>query len=253
MGKRRKSNFGPPYPRPPIFECAMEIRFRDQPRVDFVAKAARLISQQYDHSHTDQLVNIEVQVVDGNVNSKTSSPAPVTRLTSNDQADICTIAGDRLHWSRLAPYMGWDHFENRFARDISIVKRLISRRHLQRVGLRYQNRIDVPVEGQQQICRFENYFRIKIDLPSLFDPTDSFEWRVAKEFPDLGLAAQIRSGVMEPVVPMMGAFLLDIDVSASVDVQMSRADLSCTLAKMRELKNQIFEHSITDLARESFR
>ena len=252
MARKGKAKLGPPYPSPPIFECVMELRFRDASHADFAEKAARKISDSYDHSHTEHLVNFEVLIVNGGVKTNGSKPTPVIKLTSNDQTDACTVLNDKVYWSRLAPYKGWDEFAGRIQRDLTAMKRVVGQRSLERVGLRYRNRIDVPVEQPTQICRYENYLRVKIDLPSLLDPSNGFEWRVKKEFPALGLTAYIMSGVMEPVLPMMGAFLLDIDISAQVDETVNRADIVGTLVKMRDLKNDIFERSITDVARESF-
>lgn len=253
MARKGKSRLGPPYQSPPIFECVMELRFRDGALTKFAEKAARKVASSYDHSHTDHLVNFEVLVVNGGVKTNSSKPTPVIKLTSKDQTDVCTVLNDKLYWSRLAPYKGWDEFAGRIQRDLLAMKRDVGQRSLERIGLRYRNRIDVPVELSTQICRYEDYLKVKIDLPNLLDPSNGFEWRVKKEFPALGLTAYIMSGVMEPVLPMMGAFLLDIDISAQVDETVKHADIVGTLVKMRELKNDIFERSITDIARESFR
>lgn len=252
MAKRGKSKLGPPYAAPPIFECVMELRFREAAKPNFVEKAARRLKDFYEHSRTEQLVNYEVRLENGAVQTDSSQPTPVIRLTSDDQTDTCSVMVDKVFWGRLAPYSGWEEFSGRIDRDLAAFKRDVDPRRLARIGLRYRNRIDVPVDEEKQLCHYEEYLRVKIDLPDFLDPTEGFEWRVKKDFKDLGLSAVIMSGVMEPQIPMMGAFLLDIDISAEVDDTVSRADIPAMLAKMRKLKNQIFESSVTDVARKSF-
>ncbi|MEQ1494245.1 MAG: TIGR04255 family protein [Novosphingobium sp.] len=252
MVKKDKLKLGPPYVSPPIFECVMELRFRDLPRAKFAEKAARRIKGYYDHCQTEHLVNYEVVIDEGSVKTNASEPSPVMKLTSNDQTDTCTLANDKIYWARLAPYKGWDEFVSRIERDLDALKKDVGHRTLERIGLRFRNRIDVPVEEPKNICRYEDYMHVRIDLPDLLDPTSGYEWRVRKDFPDLGLTAVVMSGVLEPVLPKMGAFLLDIDVSSMVGESLDRADLKFRLDKMRKLKNDIFENSVTDLARESF-
>ena len=252
MAIKRKSKLGPPYSSPPIFECVMELRFRDTPRSKFAEKAARRIEGYYDHSHTDRLVNFEVTVVEGSVRTSSTEPSPFIKLSSSDQTDACTLSTDKIYWTRLAPYKGWNEFIGRIERDLAALSRDVGQRTLSRIGLRYRNRIDVPIEQPTQICRYEDFLEVKINLPDLLDPTSGFEWRISKEFPNLGLAAVVMSGVMQPVIPLMGAFLLDIDVFAQIDGALDRTHISETLVKMRNLKNEIFENSITDVARGSF-
>lgn len=252
MAIKRKSKLGPPYSSPPIFECVMELRFQDAPRSRFVERAARRIEGYYDHSHTDRLVNFEVTIVEGSVETNSTEPSPLIKLSSNDQTDTCTLSIDKIYWTGLAPYKGWNEFVGRIERDLAALTKDVGQRALSRIGLRYRNRIDVPIEQPTQICRYEDFLEVKINLPDLLDPTSGFEWRLSKEFPELKLAAVIMSSVMQPVIPFMGAFLLDIDIFAHNDVRFDRTYISEILAKMRNLKNEIFESSITDVARESF-
>lgn len=253
MSGERKENLGPPYPRPPILECVLELRFADSAGPKFVDRISRRIGSNYETTKIEQLVNVQVEIIDGGVSTNSSDPKPLTRMTTNDEADICSVDADKIFWARLAPYEGWEPFEARFERDISDAARDLGGRRVKRIGLRYQNRIDVPVEGDERLCHHENYLTARLSLPALLEPTNGFEWMIAKVFPDLGLSANIRSGSIEPVIPGMGAFLLDIDVAMEVDQLFSKLDLRAHLRKMRELKNEIFESSISDLARETFK
>ena len=55
-----------------------------------------------------------------------------------------------------------------------------------------------------------------------------------------------------PELPATNAFLLDIDVSEETDLPINFEQLVEKLEQMRNLKNDVFEASITSLARKSF-
>jgi uncharacterized protein (TIGR04255 family) len=175
---------------------------------------------------------------------------PQTRFASNDQTDAIVVSPDGLLWTRLAPYPGWDVFAERVARDLKLAIKHLSIGKPSRIGMRFINRIDVPATGD--VVRYEDYLAINIDLPPQISSVDNYGWRFECPFPTLGLRAVLQSAVVEPEVPSHLSFLLDIDVIAMNELPADLDSMLSHLEKMRTLKNELFELSIRDKAREQF-
>lgn len=138
----------------------------------------------------------------------------------------------------------------RVRRDAQIVHEVTGLRKIIQLGVRYINRIDVPINGP--ITRYEDYLTINLSLPEDWDGIGSYAWRFERPYPELASLAIVQSAIIAPEIPNHAAFLLDIDVIRKQDIPAKVEDIFLLLGKMRDLKNNIFELSITDTARTSF-
>ena len=240
------------YRAPPIFEAIIEIRFQEPRSLKALEKAARRIKSRYETAQNDQEVEVQVRLeAAGVITPQISKPTPIRRFASNDQADRCTINPKRFHWSRFAPYEGWDIFRDRVVEDLGAMLKGERLPALTRIGVRFRNRLDVKDEGNG-ICRYEDHLSINLSLPPLLDPLDMYQWRVEKTMRPSNLRLVLMSGIVPPELPATNAFLLDIDVSEETDLPINFEQLVEKLEQMRNLKNDVFEASITPLARKSF-
>lgn len=241
---------GPPYRTPPIIEAIIEFRFVDPLNDRTFARLSNRIAKKYDDLKNEQLVQVHVDLAHSAPSFR--NVKPVHRLSSSDQTDICVLRDDTISWSRLPPYEGWEPFCTRVARDLETAFKVTGTRKINRLGVRYLNRIDVPYNDDNGAFCYEDYFTIKLNLPPMLDTINAYYWMVEREFPDVQLHARVNSGSMQPEVPNTAAFLLDIDIGAMVDVPSSHDDIIAKLGTMRKLKNDIFEVAITPTARGSF-
>lgn len=237
----------PKYTAPPIIEAIIQFVFVDELSEASYRKIIKRLGKAY--ANHLSLENIQANL-DLPKRQANFTVAPQEKFSSEDQADILLVNRNALTWSRLAPYPGWDVFFTRVKRDLEEAHQATGYRKLGRLGVRFINRLDVP--RHDSVVRYEEYLAINISLPEKWDVIQNYGWRFERDFPG-GLRAIVQSAIVESEVPETGAFMLDIDVVALSDLPTKLENVFTKLSDMRTLKNEIFETSITDLARESFR
>ena len=239
---------GSPYEAPPILEAVVQFRYAEPVSRAIQAKLLKRLKSKYAHERGDQAIG-------ANVNFEKQEAAfttePQTRLSSSDETDVLIVHATTLTWSRLAPYVGWDSLSERVRRDVQSAYEVTGLRKIIQLGVRYINRIDVPIKGS--ITRYEDYLTINLSLPAIWDGISNYGWRIERPYPDLLSLAIVQSAIIAPEIPNHAAFLLDIDIIRKKDIPTKIEDIFLLLEKMRNLKNDIFELSITDTARESFK
>jgi uncharacterized protein (TIGR04255 family) len=237
------------YPYPPITEAAIDIRFEQILSDDEQSKISKKLAPFYSLEKVE--INRGVQV---NINPDgpkvTQQEQKIIRRSNNDQNEIFLAAGQSIIVSQLAVYPGWDAFIRRFSRDYAVFKKITGYRKVARIGLRYINRIDVPVSSG--VAKYENYLNLHIALPSVLDPVLTFSFQVKKIFKEIGCEVVINSASIPSPLPNCVAFVIDIDVGKHINVPQLDNDIAAFLEQARHLKNEIFEGSVTDSARKLF-
>jgi len=170
------------------------------------------------------------------------------RRSSANETEIAVIRSKAISISRLAPYAQWEEFRSRIERDLAIVLKSKPHRQIERVGLRYINRIDIPTEDG--IALHEDYLNLHIQIPEVVERIGSY----ALMFDTLhnGFSVRVQSGRIEAPIPDTMAFLLDIDVFKTDGVPQDLPQTMLLLDTMREEKNLLFEAFISDAARRLF-
>lgn len=240
-----------PYPAPPIIDAIVELRLQVPLEQTEQAQILRAISPGYDTHKETREVDVQVRSDDGKIEAVTGPARLVHMLSNLDQNDFCRVEVSKLHWSRLPPYEGWSSFKARILRDLERLPETTGLPRIDRVGVRYRNRIDVPVEADG-IYHYEDYLSVNIGLPPFLDPNHGYHWKIEKDFKDRGMAATIMSGTIPSELPGTMAVLLDIDVFVLRDIPQQRDHLMSKLEDMRSLKNELFEVCVTDKARAGF-
>jgi uncharacterized protein (TIGR04255 family) len=247
MTAMTKDALGPPYDAPPVIEALIQFRYAEPVSKAFQSKLLKRLKREYANE-------LALQAVGANVNFEKQEAAfvaePQSRLSSLDEADVLIVHSTTLTWSRLAPYQGWDTFLERVRSDVQIAHEMTGLRKIVQLGVRYVNRIDVPINGP--ITRYEDYLTINLSLPEIWDGVSNYGWRFERKYPELVSLAIVQSAIIAPEIPNHAAFLLDIDIIRNQDIPTRIEDIFILLGKMRDLKNNIFELSITDTARASF-
>ncbi len=172
------------------------------------------------------------------------------KLTSCDQTDAVHFTVGNVVWVRLAPYEGWNQLYERVKFELPKVLKALGFPVLTRIGLRYVNRIDIPLK--EGLGFPEEYLSYRIISGDLLDPQNGFKWSLKKDFVEQNMSVIVHSSTVSGEMPNVGGVMFDIDTSVSVDVPSKSDDILVRLCEMRELKNKIFEGGITDKARELF-
>ncbi len=238
------------YKRPPITEAVIEIRFESP--VDSVAldKSSSDLRVSYAREDLLQGTQFELYPTAGSAPAKTMNQKGY-RLSSLDQTEILILMPMPPSFliSQLAPYPGWTSFFDRFQRDWSVWKKAVGYRKIQRIGVRYINRIDIP-STDPVICQ-EQFLNIHPNVPDVLGLVMQSTVQLRLFIEDFGGSLTINtSAVPSPLIDHM-SFVVDIDVGKDNPVQ-SDEDIYELLNQMRVIKNRVFETCVTDRARELF-
>ena len=241
----------PNYKRPPITEASFEIRLSD-PLEDAKLQALekRLKSRFASSEPTvDFAVGFDVKRREAITDERDHG----YRLESKDRADIVLIKSRSFVCSRLAPYGGWEAFLEKCQESWGVWKRVMGARKVERIGLRYINRIDISMVYNKKID-VEDYLTVvpKYPEPDTIASFNRYTMQVVgvMESRDFDLAINT-SIVPSPLVDHVSV-VLDLDVFRQRDVPQSDTKIWEMANVMREHKNRVFEACVTDASRELF-
>jgi len=247
---------GSSYARPPIIEAVIELRFREALGAEELAR----VSERFGEVYPDQREETETEFTI--TPDPTGRPITQTRGTfqnflraSQDQREALVLKPAAMAVVDRAPYAGWSAFFDRFKRDWRIWTRAAGPRRIERVGMRYINRIDIPMLADRQIVHQENYVTVHVQSPEhIYGATMGYEARAVYALASVGGHFLLRTTVLGPPPPVPGylSVLLDFDLVRETEPPQDENDLMTLLATMRAEKNKIFNAAITDKARELF-
>ena len=173
------------------------------------------------------------------------------RFVSEDQKQIAQFNRDGFVLSRLEPYVNWQQLEQEGFRLWEIFKELTKPVEVQRVGLRFINRVSLAADG----LRFEDYLRPSPEAPTGFDlPFLHFMHQDTLAVPGHPYAVKVIRTI-QPVTAgseKTVSLILDIDVFTTRGFEMNAEILSRSLAEMRWLKNKVFFGSFTEKTIQGF-
>lgn len=237
------------YPRPPITEASIELRFADKVDRRGVERIADVLGKQF--VRQDE-ADISLRIEKGHV-SHTMSPAGI-RLTNKALLQTILVRESSLAFVRLAPYPGWEQF---FAEAWDVfreVRKRLGYRKVARVGMRYVNRIDVPYGSDNSTQNFRDFVTTGFPDVRLLGMESPNAYLTQGDFFPSGSWAKVvvRTATVLPALIRHSALLLDIDVFTDTDVPQSEADLEKIMNRLRVLKNEVFAACITPKAEALF-
>jgi uncharacterized protein (TIGR04255 family) len=244
----------PPYSRPPITEAIIQIRLASALATDDLTKINESFARFYPNHLMAQNLNFAVEVPAG------AGARPRTQVHHqelghrrgiDDQTQLVVLWPTSFVISQLAPYPGWSAFFGRFDRDWTLWKKTVGYQKVSRVGVRYINRIDIPIIGP--VTEYEKYLNIYPYVPEQLGPNLAYGVQVRLPIMDLQCILTINSSSVESVLLDHRSFLFDQDITKEVDAPQNDKDLYKLLDDIHLKKNEVFEACITDEARELFR
>ena len=238
------------YPRPPITEAVIELKYGEQTEVSAVERIARKFAKNYPISEDQE--GVELQIDTKSTEVKRERNWSGKKLNSVDQVDIVMVRTDAFSCIRLAPYNGWDEFFSRARAGWDSVLSVLSRRKISRIGVRYINRLDIPISGTASVS-IVDFLNVGPNLPAIGGPISQYAFQATRPINSDGCSVTISSGTVPS--PLLGhiSLTLDIDVFADQISLIRDEDIWGLVMRIRDHKNRIFEASITDRARELFR
>lgn len=241
------------YSRPPITEAVVQFRVNNQIDLNVLKKIADKLKRkgypnQKPISKND--INFVQNASDLDVTVRHS---PGYHMSSDDEADIVILEPDSLLISRLAPYPGWDSFYERVKSVWKLWKSADKTQNISRVGIRYINRIDIPI-NESEVINIEDYLNFYPKDCTFIDvPMSNYLIQITKKTSNPLWSTIITSTQHQPVLTATLSLLLDIDVSRTEEIPLNDAGLLSMLAEARDIKNEIFSQCITQKTEELFR
>lgn len=241
----------PIYTAPPIIDAIIELRFEDALSDDARAQVSKKLADKYPLSEEVVQQQIRVAVQNTNISTQTSVQERLIRRQRTDGPQMVQIGPRVLSVATGAPYSGWEELFHRFSENWAMAKRIWKYRPIDRIGLRYVNRIDLLID-QKGIVPYEDYLNLRINLPESFPNIFDYDLAFQAGLDDIKCGVTVRSGNVAAAVPGRLSFVLDIDVWREIEVPQKDKDVYELLTSMRSAKNTLFETFITDRAREIF-
>jgi uncharacterized protein (TIGR04255 family) len=240
------------FPHAPITEAVLEIRTQNPPEttLETLSSIHEDINDLYPTKTTRISFKAGFKIEEGKtpvVFEPTGDPIGYS-FTSIDGKQIVQALAHGFVFSRLNPYDRWDSFRDEARKLWKHYKHRANPQVLTRIGLRYINRIQIPLP----IMDFKDYVLTTPEIaPGIHQSLSNFFMRleIPQELPTMAIIMQ----TMEPVTSDRKLPLIfDIDVFRETPVK-SDDEAWRDFEKLRDIKNDIFFKSLTEKAKDLFR
>jgi uncharacterized protein (TIGR04255 family) len=243
----------PPYPKAPIIEGVIHLSGAGIATPEELQNLVKRFADDYPQQQTLAGAIVAINTTGGGAVTVQQQPQGYL-VKSADQADIVLLFQDGVAATRLAPYPGWEYLRERASTAWAEWRRNVTNSSTpKRIGVRYVNRIDVPIK-QAEIIDIDDYLRFGPRMPEFSKrPINGFLVQVTRPTDLEHWSATITSTIATPP-PLINhaSVVLDIDVHRTEQIPGRNLDLWDCIDAVRHLKNAIFEACITDEARKLF-
>lgn len=239
------------YIHPPIIDAVIELRFAEELSEAEKFKLSEKFADEYELAEELVSQRISVSVNPNSISASSDILDRFVKRSKIDQPHIVNIGTKIFGTGVLAPYDGWESLFERFRDGWKKVRKHTKHRTIDRIGVRYVNRLDLKPNGEG-VVDYEDFLNLRINLPSDFQSIFDYDLTFRTVIESIGCGVTVRSGLAPPAVPGRSSFFLDVDVWKDLGAPQKEADVYKLLQDMRVEKNNLFETFITDRARELF-
>jgi len=235
--------------RAPIVEAVIGIRARAQAPWEEAAVAQSLKGSLPDYPDSQPLAHMAVKLGSDQRGVPQDLGWDGFRFQNLDGKQIGAFTRDGFVFSRLQPYPNWEQFFGEAIRLWQIHDKVAKPMELQRVELRFINRIEMP-RGD---FHFEDYIKHPPEpTEGLELPFDGFFHQDMMTVPGHPLAVNVVRTIQPPSTPNCGVAVI-LDIYSFTTAEVNQKDLAQRLLQMRWLKNKVFFGNITEKALNLFR
>lgn len=232
----------------PIVEAVIEVRAQASTpwEEDSVSQKIKRAVPDYPNAHPLKAFRHELKVEAGQAPEQTVHDLGWRglRCETEDKLQVVQFYRDSFVFSRLQPYENWDSFYAEAMRLWRIHQSIAKPEQVDRLGLRFINRIRVP----QSKFELDDYLTVAPQPPKGTGyPFVSFLHQDLFQVP----GRPYRVNMIKTIQEAEGAWLiLDIDVFTTQSLEVEQVEEPRYLREMRWLKNKFFFSSITEKAKE---
>lgn len=239
------------YEKPPLVEAVCELRFHPEPDWDWTIPGLLYPKICDEFPKKRERPRYQLALDQGRDDQKRSVQGQITQwiqFLREDETALVQVGPRILTVNKLKPYDDWRSFRGLIERVWKAYREVVSPDAIDRVGLRYINRIEIP-DPQVEI---ESYLgavpRIPDSLPQLYA-----SWLQRTEIPlldDNGMLV-IQTGSARETDESCSIFMLDLDLRSAFEA----IQLDTVMGWIERAHSRIeegFEACITDKTRELF-
>lgn len=240
------------YANAPIVDAVIDLvcAFSSSPpSIEALRTFAKRQSSRFPNASDMRSVNIAIPADSA---PEVSSHEPIgLRLASKKGDRVLLLRTNGFAFGHGAPYTCWEEFSAEAMVLWRDYVETFSPSHVTRYAVRYINRIVIP----ESRIEAKKYFRLRPELPDEFDSlVDQMFMQMRFGLPRYGDDITVVSnvGLAEPNAPDKVSFILDFDVFSTKCLSVNDEEIIEHLDKLRDVKNELFELSITDATRDLF-
>jgi len=238
------------YRNPPIMEVVCEFRFPIETPWDITIPGLlyEKVKEKFPHREPRIIQHMEIKQARREVEHKFHTEERIFFFDSSKKTFI--QAGHRiLSINRLRPYISWNEFKPNIEKAFTSLLDIVNVKNLQRIGLRYINKIEIPKTSVD----LETYFEFRPFLGSKL-PQNIVDFIVGCMFAfnngqDM-CKVELKSAV--PDTPEHNAFMLDLDYFLAKPQTVSADQALEWVDDAHDKVEKIFEGCITDELRKIF-
>jgi len=242
------------YRNSPIVEAVCEFRFAAESRYDVLIYGLVFdkVKSRYPNRRTRQQISLESEVGEGHVQQRIGNPVTTIQFVSEDEKSLIQIDPDKVSFIRRSPYVSWEDFRQEIRRGIQNYSSVVSGRKLERIGLRYINRIELP----EREVKLTDYLKAVPRIPDPQAPAVIRTWAQRQEivYTENSAVMTVQAGSINDEEIDGAAFLLDFDYATaeiipsfdSVNGLIEWLDIAHACIEI------MFEASLTDTTRQLF-
>lgn len=242
----------PHYDRAPITEALIDIRVEAPPSFRFEnLEPLKRVLPDYPVEETRTLAQGTFQFAPSIQAVATKTPWALV-LKNQNKNQVIQIGVHGFTFSRLAPYETFERLRDEARRVWDLYKQLVNPSRIVGVGLRYINQFNFPGDTVEPETYLNTFPHLPEELPEALRNFDHFLLNLRLPQPDFGDAAYLvlNEGGAPITVPGTIPFVLDLGLTVGNLSVTDEQQLWAFFDRLRVRKNQYFEASITDKARE---
>jgi len=241
---------GKKYKKPPIIEAVCEFRLTPDTPWDITIPGLFYEKVKDTFAQREQRTVQEVELTQGpqGLEQRIHTSERIMLFTE-DKRMLTQLAPRLLVVNALKPYPAWQGFKPIIEKAWSALQKVVEIRGLQRIGLRYINRVEVPTSEVELSEYFEFYPFIGKRLPQkMISFITGSEFAYAEERDH----CRIQLTPVPSSSEQWSAFMLDIDYFLAQPCAVQVSDAISWVDEAHGRVAEVFEGCITDRLRELF-
>jgi uncharacterized protein (TIGR04255 family) len=240
------------YPRPPIIEAALELRTDEPLDGRDLERCRDRFKKQYGLVEDQTEINVLV-LPTGQITH--TSRLTGYKMTAANAVDLIILNTVAVVTSRTAPYAGFDALLAQAQANFEIFTKVVGRRRIVRLAVRFINRIDIRNVRFEETGRWGTFVRVQPSIPAQVAADEGpFYMNADMQYAaDPAIKLKIQAGPTNQALIDHRSFMLDIDASYDSDSPQRLDEVWPKFSNLRNAKNTAFEACITDATRESFK